>query len=156
MAFDVSIEINKSFSVAADADLVFKLLADVPESTSHFPKLENLVKEGENVYRWEMEKVGAGSASIQTIYACEYASDASTRDISWKPAKTSDSNGKVAGTWKITEGANGGTDIEFATQATLTLPLPKLTRAMITPVVKSEFETIVDKYITNLGVVFKD
>ena len=155
MAFDVTIEINKSFSVAAHADKVFEVLADVPESTSHFPKLDNLVKESDNQYRWEMEKVGAGSASIQTIYACEYQSDASTRDISWKPAKTKDSNAEVFGTWKITEAANGGTDIVFETKATLTLPLPKLTRAMISPVVKMEFEGMIDKYIDNLHEVFK-
>lgn len=155
MAFDVTIEINKSFSVAANADKVFELLADVPESTSHFPKLENLVKEADNQYRWEMEKVGAGSASIQTVYACEYQSDASTRDISWKPAKTKDGNAQVFGTWKITENADGGTDVEFETKATLTLPLPKLTRAMISPVVKMEFEGLVDKYISNLHEAFK-
>lgn len=154
MAFDVTIDVTKSFSVAASADDVFKVLADVPESTSHFPKLANLVKEGDNVYRWEMEKVGAGSASIQTIYACEYASDASTRDISWKPSKTADSNGKVSGTWKIAESASGGTDITFSTSATLTLPLPKLTKAMVSPVVKSEFEGMIDKYISNLTSAF--
>jgi carbon monoxide dehydrogenase subunit G len=130
------------------------VLADVPESTSHFPKLDQLIKEGEGVYRWEMEKVGAGSASIQTQYACEYTSDASTRDISWKPAKTKDSNAQVSGTWKITDNGNG-TDLVFTTQATLTLPLPKLTRAMISPVVKSEFEGMIDKYISNLHDVFK-
>jgi len=155
MAFDVTIEINKSFSVAANADKVFEVLADVPESTSHFPKLDKLTKEADNVYRWEMEKVGAGNASIQTQYACEYSSDAGTRDISWKPAQTKDSNANVYGTWKITESANGGTDIEFQTKATLTLPLPKLTRAMISPVVKMEFEGLVDKYISNLHDVFK-
>ena len=155
MAFDVTIEIAKSFSVAANADKVFDVLADVPESTSHFPKLDKLVKEGDNIYRWEMEKVGAGSASIQTQYACEYSSDSSSRDISWKPAKTKDGNANVQGTWKITESANGGTDIEFATKAILTLPLPKLTRAMVSPVVKMEFEGLVDKYIANLHEAFK-
>ncbi len=155
MAFDVSIEISKSFSVEANADAVFKVLADVPDSASHFPKLANLVKESENVYRWEMEKIGAGAASLQTIYACEYNSDAATRNITWKPTKTADGNGQVSGAWKITENANGGTDLEFSTQATLTLPLPKLTRGMVSPVVKTEFETMVDKYISNLSSAFK-
>lgn len=151
MAFDVTIEINKSFSVAANADKVFELLADVPDSTSHFPKLENLIKQADNQYRWEMEKVGLGSAAIQTIYACEYHSDTSTRDITWKPIDTEGSNAQVSGIWKITENASGGTDIEFSTKSIMTLPLPKLTRAMISPVVKMEFETLLDKYIENLS-----
>ena len=148
MTVKVNIELDREFSVSADKATVFKLLADVPESASHFPKVEALTDLGDNSFRWEMEKVGLGAHSIQTVYACKYSPDESTGIITWLPIK-GDGNGIVSGSWKVTESAKG-TDIHFKTTSELTLPLPGLLKMAISPVVKHEFNGMVDDYIDNL------
>jgi len=148
MAVKVKIDIDREFSVAADKDTVFTLLADVPTSASHFPKVEELTDLGDNSFRWEMEKVGLGDHAIQTIYACKYIPDEAADSITWEPIK-GEGNGIVSGTWTVSDNGNG-TDITFSTEAALTLPLPGLLKLAISPVVKHEFSSMVDEYIDNL------
>jgi len=148
MTVKVNIEIDREFTVGADTDTVFALLADVPKSASHFPKVQELTDLGENSFRWEMEKVGLGDSAIQTIYACKYLPDADACSITWEPIK-GEGNGIVSGVWTITENGEGS-HIAFATEAKLTLPLPGLLKLAISPVVKHEFNSMVDQYIDNL------
>ncbi|MDX1452062.1 MAG: SRPBCC family protein [Oleiphilaceae bacterium] len=148
MTVKVSIDLDKEFTVKADIDTAFALLADVPASASHFPKVDNLSDLGDNTFKWEMEKVGLGDHAIQTIYACQYHPDESNKTIRWTPIK-GEGNGVVSGGWKLTEDG-AGTKIKFETSAELTLPLPGLLKLAISPVVKHEFAAMVDTYIDNL------
>ncbi|WP_017223247.1 SRPBCC family protein [Moritella dasanensis] len=150
MAFDVKIQLNKKFSVPADIDTVYNLLADVPASTSHFPDLENLIEEAANTYRWEMKKIGLGPIQLQTIYACEYTCDPESKSITWVPRDTANNSAKVSGEWIITETATG-CDINLLTDAVITIPLPSLAGIGLKPVVKIEFETLSNTYIKNLA-----
>ena len=152
MTVKVSIELDKEFTVAADAATVFELLADVPKSASHFPKVDKLIDLGGNSYRWEMEKIGIGDHAIQTIYACNYKPDAKSGVITWEPIKEV-GNSVVSGCWTISE-ADNGTLIRFQSQAELTLPLPGLLKLAISPVVKYEFSGMVDTYLSNLTKTF--
>ena len=148
MTVKVNIELDRKFSVSADRDTVFALLADVPASASHFPKVDALTDLGDNSFRWEMEKVGLGDHAIQTVYACKYIPNDAAGEITWQPIK-GEGNGVVSGSWKIS-GSDKGTDIQFKTSAELTLPLPGLLKLAISPVVKHEFNSMVDEYIDNL------
>jgi carbon monoxide dehydrogenase subunit G len=150
MAFDVKIQLNKKFTVPANIDTVYKLLADVPASTSHFPDLEHLIEEATNTYRWEMKKIGLGPIQLQTIYACEYTSDAATKSIVWEPRDTANNSARVSGKWIITE-TSTGCDINLLTDAVITIPLPSLAGIGLKPVVKVEFETLTNTYIKNLS-----
>jgi len=150
MAFDVKIQLNKKFTVPADINTVYNLLADVPASTSHFPDLENLIEEAANTYRWEMKKIGLGPIQLQTIYACEYTCDAASKSIVWEPRDTANNSAKVSGKWIITE-TSTGCDINLLTDAVITIPLPSLAGIGLKPVVKVEFETLTNTYIKNLA-----
>ncbi len=152
MAVKVSIDLDREFTVPADIDTVFALLADVPASASHFPKVEALTDQGGNTFLWEMEKVGLGDHAIQTSYACTYHPDDANKTIRWTPVK-GEGNGVVSGGWTLSE-KDGGTHVEFETSAELTLPLPGLLKLAISPVVKHEFSAMVDTYIDNLKGVF--
>ncbi len=150
MAFDVKIQVNKSFTVPADINTVYQLLADVPASTSHFPDLENLIEETANTYRWEMKKLGLGPINLQTIYACEYLCNEEKKSVTWEPRNTADNNAVVSGEWIIKEVENG-CDITLLTDAIMTIPLPSLTGIALKAVVKAEFETLTERYIRNLS-----
>jgi carbon monoxide dehydrogenase subunit G len=148
MTVKVNIDIDREFTVKADASAAFALLADVPASAAHFPKVDALTDQGDNTFLWEMEKVGLGDHAIQTVYASKYVPDEAAGEITWTPVK-GEGNGVVSGKWEITEG-DGVTNLKLSTKAELTLPLPGLLKLAISPVVKHEFASMVDEYIDNL------
>ena len=155
MAFDVTIKLNKKFTVSADIDRAFQLLADVPASTSHFPDLDNLVPEAANTYRWEMKKIGLGPINLQTIYACEYFSNNDTKSITWQPRQTANNNAIVSGQWFL-KATPEGCEITLETEAVMTIPLPSLAGIGLKPVIKVEFEALTNGYIKNLSNTLSD
>ena len=149
MSFSVEVALRRQFSTEANIDLVFDSLADVPYSAGHFPKLKNLVDLGDECYRWEMDKIGLDRYYIQTVYTCEYAWDREEGSIRWTPVEDSENNALVEGEWHVKR-AGKRTQLEFSTQAELTLPLPRIAKVLVGPLVSREFETLVDQYIENL------
>lgn len=158
MAISVRIDLGKKFAVKAPAAEVFALLADVPRSVRHFPKVERLTDLGDGAYLWEMQKVGTPGAH-QTVYACKYVADAAQGTVVWTPVRGV-GNAVVSGHWQLAarqadaKGQAEGTDIELAIQATIALPLPSLVKTVVTPIVESEFKQWVDQYIDKLIRVF--
>lgn len=153
MAITVSIELNRELDMPAGYDEVFDLLADVPKSASHFPKVHKLVDLGGNTYRWEMEKVGVDKHAIQSIYACKYYADKDNGKITWEPVK-GEGNGVVKGSWTLKSKDASTTSVKFQTSAELTVPLPSLLKLAISPVIKHEFNSLVDTYMNNLKKAF--
>lgn len=153
MAITVKIDLGYEFAVKAKAADVFKLLSDVPASVSHFPKVEKLTDLGGGAYQWEMEKVGTAQVNIQTVYASKYTSkfDAAkgAGTVKWTPVKGV-GNAQVGGHWKITDQGGKSTAIELAIDGSVDVPLPGLMKMVVAPVVESEFEKLVDKYVANL------
>ncbi len=149
MAFSVTININKEFETSCTPDEVFALLADVPRSASHFPKVDQLVDLGGNSFRWEMEKIGIGSYTLQqTIYASHYASDPATRKVTWTPV-AGVGNAIVQGEWNITP-KEGGTTVAINTKGDLTVDFPSFLQFIISPLVEMEFSGMVQTYLSNI------
>jgi carbon monoxide dehydrogenase subunit G len=148
MAITVKIDLGYEFDVKAKAAEVFEVLSDVPTSASHFPKVEQLTDLGDNVYQWEMQKVGTAQVNIQTVYASQYVSDQAKGTVKWTPVKGV-GNALVSGSWKVVDNKKS-TSITLAIQGEIEVPLPGLMKMVVGPVVESEFEKLVDKYIANL------
>ncbi len=148
MAITVDIDLGYEFAVKAPFKDVFDVLSDVPTSVSFFPKVDQLVDLGGGVYRWEMEKVGSGQVSIQTIYASKYVSNRAKGTVVWTPVK-GEGNALVGGSWKVTD-QKKSTGIELKINGKVDVPLPGLMKMVVVPVVGGEFEKLVEKYIANL------
>ena len=148
MAVTVDIDLGYEFAVMAPFKEVFDLLADVPTSASFFPKVDQLVDLGAGVYRWEMEKVGTAQVNIQTVYASKYVSNRAKGTVVWTPVK-GEGNALVGGSWKIAE-QKKGTALELKINGMVEVPLPGIMKMVVVPVVKGEFEKLVEKYIDNL------
>ena len=148
MAITVDIDLGYEFEVKAPFKDVFAVLSDVPTSVSHFPKVHQLVDLGGGVYRWEMEKVGTAQVNIQTIYASKYVSNKAKGTVVWTPVK-GEGNALVGGSWKITDNKKS-TGIVLKIQGEVSVPLPGLMKMVVVPVVKGEFEKLVEQYIQNL------
>lgn len=148
MAVTVPIDLGYEFDVKARPSEVFEVLADVPVSVSHFPKVDKLTDLGGGVYKWEMAKVGTAQVNIQTVYASKYASDKAKGTVVWTPVPGV-GNALVGGHWKIKD-KKKSTGIELKIAGEITLPLPGLMKMVVVPVVEGEFEKLVEKYIANL------
>jgi carbon monoxide dehydrogenase subunit G len=148
MSITVKIDLGYEFDVKAKAAEVFELLSNVPESVSHFPKVEKLTDLGGGVYQWEMEKVGTAQVNIQTVYASKYVSDQARGTVKWTPVKGV-GNALVGGNWKIVDNKKS-TGLTLAIQGEIEVPLPGLMKMVVAPVVEGEFEKLVEKYIANL------
>jgi carbon monoxide dehydrogenase subunit G len=149
MAISVPIDLGYEFEVKAKADEVFGVLSDVPTSVSHFPKVDKLTDLGGGVYKWEMQKVGTAQVNIQTVYASKYVSDKARGTVKWTPVKDV-GNALVGGSWKISDNKGKSTKVVLKIDGTVNVPLPGLMKMVVEPVVASEFEKLVDKYIANL------
>lgn len=148
MAITVDIDLGYEFEVKAPFKEVFGVLSDVPTSASFFPKVDKLTDLGGGSYRWEMAKVGTAQVNIQTVYASKYTSNQAKGTVSWTPVK-GQGNALVGGSWKMTDNKTS-TALEFKVKGTVDVPLPGLMKMVVAPVVKSEFEGLVEKYIDNL------
>ena len=151
MAVTVAIDLGYEFTVKASLRDVFDIISDVPTSVAFFPKVDKLVDLGGGVYRWEMEKVGTAQVNIQTVYASKYVNDKAKGSVVWTPVK-GEGNALVGGSWKIAEvkGKKPGTALTLKIKGTVEVPLPGLMKMVVAPVVKGEFEKLVEKYIDNL------
>jgi carbon monoxide dehydrogenase subunit G len=149
MTVSVHIDLGYEFEVKAKHDAVFALLSDVPKSVSHFPKVSRLTDLGDGVYQWEMQKVGTSQVNIQTIYASKYASDAAKGTVKWTPVKGI-GNAQVGGSWKIADHKGKSTKVVLKIDGIVDVPVPGLMKMVVEPIVASEFEGLVEKYIANL------
>jgi carbon monoxide dehydrogenase subunit G len=149
MAITVPIELGYEFEVKAKYDDVFGVLSDVPTSVSHFPKVEKLTDMGDGVYKWEMQKVGTQQVNIQTVYASKYASDKAKGSVKWTPVKGV-GNAQVGGSWKLSDNKGKTTKCVLKIDGAVDVPLPGLMKMIVEPVVASEFEKLVEKYVDNL------
>jgi carbon monoxide dehydrogenase subunit G len=153
MSFSVAIDIQREFVTSCAPADVFGFLADVPRSASCFPKVNQLVNLGENCFRWEMEKIGIGSYTLQqTIYACRYIADAAARKVSWLPV-SGVGNALVEGEWLMIPKDNGASVI-LNTKGELTVDFPSFLQFIISPLVVMEFTGMIEQYLTNLKEAF--
>ncbi len=148
MAVSVDIDLGYEFTVKSTFKDVFDVVSDVPTSAAFFPKLDKLVDMGDGAYRWEMAKVGTAQVNIQTIYASKYVSDRKKGSVVWTPVKGV-GNAQVSGSWKITD-KKGTTECVLKISGVVETPLPGFMKMVVVPVVKGEFEKLVEKYVDNL------
>jgi ribosome-associated toxin RatA of RatAB toxin-antitoxin module len=148
MGVSVDIALGYEFAVKAPFSEVFDLLADVPASVGFFPHVDRLVDMGDGVYRWEMANLGTQQAVLRTVYASRYVSNRRKGSVVWTPV-VGVGNARVSGSWKI-ERRKTSTALTLKLEGTVETPLPALMEVLIVPVVRGEFERLVETYIDNL------
>jgi hypothetical protein len=150
MAFTVVINMQRGFDTPCTPEKVFALLADVPRSASHFPKVDQLLDLGGNAFRWEMEKIAIGGYTLQqTIYACHYTADPLTMHVAWTPVPGV-GNAIVQGEWTIQPKEGVGTTVSISTKGDLTVDFPSFLEFMISPLVVMEFTGMIERYLANM------
>jgi hypothetical protein len=87
--------------------------------------------------------------NIQTVYASKYAVNKAKGTVKWTPVKGV-GNALVGGSWKVTDNKSKSTQLALTIDGTVDVPVPGIMKMVVEPVVASEFEKLVDKYIANL------
>ena len=151
MSVTIPISIILDFHTEASTQRVFEVLADVPRSVGHFPKVERLVDLGEDKYRWEMEKMGTQNFYFQVQYTTRYTRNEEAKWIRWSPI--AEGNGSFSGCWEL-HSEGGRTRVHFENEGHLQLPLPRLTKKIVRPFVLNKFQELFDIYIGNLQRTF--
>lgn len=143
----IKVKIQRSREMASRPADVFSLLADVPDSVSHFPDVDSLTPEAGG-YRWTMKATAVAGIQVQTIYACRYHLDADELSVRWEPIRGV-GNGQVHGSWNIEPSARGSR-VDLVTEFEIELNLPFLLRGPAKPFVRGELGRLIDDYLENL------
>ena len=152
MTVRVELDVSRRFRVRAPFAKVFAVLSDVQASASHFPQVQRLVPLGEGAWRWEMEPLGTRRINIQTVYACTYRHDRAAGTVTWEPVRGV-GNALISGSWKISR-SKPGCSLLLRTHGVVDVSLPGLMKPVVAPLVKSEFDKLVAKYVANLTTIF--
>ncbi len=154
MSFTVTINIYRTFNSAASLEKIFDLLADVAKSGSFFPKVEQLVNLGNDIWRWEMERIGIGEHTLQqSIYACKYNADKERKTVTWTPVEKI-GNAIVSGKWEIMP-MQERCKVVLHSSGIITVDLPGFLDFLLSPLIRLEFKSLVDQYIANLKQEFE-
>lgn len=149
MSITIPIDLGYELDVNSPVKEVFAVLANVPDSASHYPKVAKLIALGDGVYRWEMEPIGIGSVHLQTMYTSRYTANKTKGEVRWEPVPDG-GNAEVSGSWTITPLSKQSAKLVLQVHAELTLALPALTKVVMAPLVEIEFEQMTERYIENL------
>ncbi|MBU0782841.1 MAG: SRPBCC family protein [Gammaproteobacteria bacterium] len=145
MPVNVNVKIEKSFKVACSAKNAFDQLSDVADTVALFPKLDKIVDLGDEVWRWEMAKIGAAGISHQVKYTVKYNNDGKSK-IDWNPVP-GDGNATVSGGWVIKEDSPKACTIAFRSTGEFEMPVPRLMKGIAEGIVKSEFDAQVGTFL---------
>lgn len=145
MPVNVEVKIERSLKVACSAKKAFDQLVNVADTVALFPKLDKIVDAGGDVWRWEMEKIGAAGLSHQVKYTVKYTNNGSTT-IDWNPAP-GEGNAQVSGGWVIKADSDKTCTISFRSKGEFEMPVPRLMKGIAEGIVKSEFDAQVGTFL---------
>ena len=148
MAVEVTVKVENVFDVSANLETSFELFSDVPRSIGHFPDVENLIDRGDGVFEWVMKSKGPKGFEHAVRYACLYSSDAAAKTVHWTPMEGV-GNAVFRGSWKL-ETQGTGTRVHFETQATMSIPAPRMLRSAVAPYAEKALRAEIALYHENL------
>lgn len=147
---EVPARVRRTFALPGTAASAFALLSDVPAWGALFPHVAGIEPLAPGVWRWEMEPLGPPGAQAQTVYACRYAFDADALEVAWTP-EPGVGNARFEGGVTLAPEASGATEAELWLAATLEIPAPWFTAALVRPAVALEFGRMTDRFIARLA-----
>jgi carbon monoxide dehydrogenase subunit G len=148
MGIEIKVEIKRVRKIETPADEAFARIDSVENMASHFPKLSRIDKVEGQTYSWVLDKIGNEAYKHRVHYTSTWQWHADDRKITWHPVK-GQGNTEIAGMCHIKDSGNAS-EVHFTTEALLRLPLPIWTKAIAKPIVKNQFEALIDHYIDNV------
>ncbi|MGH1363664.1 MAG: hypothetical protein ACRBF0_08915 [Calditrichia bacterium] len=141
------ISYQKTLTFPHDLETTFCFLADIPLTSTFFPKLEELIDLGRNCYQWDLQPQGPAAYAVQTIYACRYRFKPNSQ-IAWEPIRDI-GNSFFSGSWQLSPLANK-CHANFNLKGELSLPVPAFAEVVAAPLIRSLFNSLLNDYLENL------
>ena len=137
---------NQGVVVPASPAEALALLADIPESTAHFPSLLSLVA-AQGGYTWTLAPVKVKGIPVQLVYGCRYTIDGSV--VSWSPVPDV-GNAEVSGTWTVTASGTGSR-LVLENNLILSVGFPRLFRSVAQSALEANNAALIAGYVANLS-----
>jgi hypothetical protein len=150
--FDIHAPFQHTMQLDASPDEVFDVVANVPDSVSHFADVQDLEPHGDG-FRWTLLPAGHGRMSLQLQYGCRYTTDTRNPRVSWTPIDGV-GTARVHGHWAIDPLPGGGTRLTLHNHLTLRVDAPRLLRKPAEKVLQAENARMLRVYLANLTRTF--
>lgn len=152
MTISVAVSFKKSVSAKASRQAAYDLVSNVPRSASHIPELVSCVEvkgvSDKPVYDFQYQTVGLDRWSDTPWHHSEFDLYPERWEIEWH---TMPDKGNVDqdGHWLV-EGDDSSATLHLTLNGAMILPVPRIAKAVATPVVTKLFVSRMDQYLDNL------
>ena len=149
----VPVVFEREITVQAPLEDVFAFLADFPQALAEFPKTESIEVLEEGALKWVLDKLGPPPYQQKTVYPIRYGANEDEARIWWEPAPELDAgphaDDYLTGSCTLTENGSG-TKAVLEAIAELNVEVPFFAKKLAPPIVRTEFERLTEKFVTNL------
>lgn len=147
MGMQIPVEYSGKIKVDKSPAEVYKKLSDVKKAKKLVPGVELIKKVKENVYHWKFKPMGMKGISVTLEFDTEFTFNEPSV-VKWDSIKGS-GNAEMKGEFRI-KASGKGTTVDVKVEMIPDLPVPRMLRKLAEPFVKSEFEKMMKKFLTNV------
>lgn len=142
-------EVERSITVKAPVEKVYKYLWDVVGSSKNIPGLAKCKRVGDDTYCFVYKERSAGPVSMTVQYTAHYDTDGKSK-ISFASAEGKDDNTDVDGEIRLQKSGTDSTKITLRQKLAPDTPVPTLLQGMLRGLVQKEASSAAAEYLDNL------
>ncbi len=141
-------EIERSVTVKAPLDKVYKFLWDVVGSSKCIPGLASCKKAGKDTYTFLYDERSAAGLTMTVQYTAAYAGDGKAA-ITFKSTAAKGDNTDVDGSLRLSK-SGAGTTIALRQMLAPDTPVPSLLQRLVKSFAEKEADAAAQEYLANL------
>lgn len=153
MAFNLPFHYAKRFQVSSSAEHVSTFLTDFKQSLLPlFPGLADFTEIEPGIFLWTFDPLEYAGKELAIFFYTRF--QISENEIKVLPELGKSSENQLKGSWAwIPTGQQ--MEVRLSFDLSLAVPLPSLTKSLITPVATAELTKLFERYVTNLQSSFE-
>lgn len=153
MAFTLPFHFEKSFQVPSSAEAISAFLTDFHQSLLPlFPGLAEFTEVEPAVFLWRFDPLQYAGKELAIFFYTRF--QISNHEIKVLPELRKQSENQLRGGWNwLPKGDQ--MEIRLSFDLSLVVPLPSLTKSIITPVAIAELTKLFERYVKNLKSSFE-
>lgn len=141
-------EIERSVTVKAPLDKVYKYLWDVVGSSKCIPGLASCKKAGKDTYKFLYDERSAAGITMTVQYTAAYEGDGKSA-ITFKSTAAAGDNTDVDGSLRLSKSGDG-TKIALRQMLAPDTPVPSLLQRLVKSFAEKEADAAAQEYLANL------
>jgi len=147
MAFSFHFKYQKTLHLKVSPKDVFLFLKDYSQAVpNHFPGIHQFRETKPQVFAWEFEPMNYGGKTITISFSTRFDENTDGIEIVSVPQE---GNTRLEGHWLI-QPSSVGSDLDLLFHLDFEVPLPALTKSVVTRLASSELLKLFDRYAKNL------